>query len=49
MHTQHVLDEGYDCSWCHGFARPERSLTMPPWLFRDGFESASTAAWSATR
>ena len=29
MHKKHVEDKGYDCSWCHGFSRPERALKMP--------------------
>jgi cytochrome c553 len=29
IHDKHVKDKGYDCSWCHGFSRPERSLRMP--------------------
>jgi uncharacterized protein YfaS (alpha-2-macroglobulin family) len=28
-HDKHVKDKKYDCSWCHGFSRPERGLTMP--------------------
>ena len=28
-HDKHVKDKGFDCSWCHGFSRPERGLTMP--------------------
>ncbi len=27
-HEEHVADEGYDCSLCHGFSRPERGLRM---------------------
>ena len=30
LHKRHVTDKGYDCSWCHGFSRPERGLKMPP-------------------
>ncbi len=29
IHEEHVEDEGFDCSWCHGFSRPERGLEMP--------------------
>jgi len=29
IHNEHVEDEGYDCSWCHSFSRPERNLEMP--------------------
>jgi len=29
MHDKHVADEGYDCSWCHEFSRPERGLEQP--------------------
>ena len=29
LHNKHVKDKGYDCSWCHGFSRPERGLRMP--------------------
>lgn len=29
IHEEHVKDEGYDCSWCHGFSRPERGLEIP--------------------
>jgi hypothetical protein len=25
-HEEHVQEEGYDCSLCHGFSRPERGL-----------------------
>jgi len=25
-----LKDKKYDCSWCHGFSRPERGLKMPP-------------------
>jgi hypothetical protein len=28
-HDKHVKDKRYDCSWCHGFSRPERGLRMP--------------------
>jgi hypothetical protein len=46
LHNKHVEDKGYDCSWCHGFARPERGLLPSPLIFADGFESADSAAWS---
>jgi nitrate reductase cytochrome c-type subunit len=29
LHNKHVTDKKYDCSWCHSFSRPERSLKMP--------------------
>ncbi len=29
LHEKHVKDKKYDCSWCHGFSRPERGLRMP--------------------
>ena len=29
-HDKHVKDKRKDCSWCHGFSRPERGLQMPP-------------------
>ncbi len=29
LHDKHVKDKKYDCSWCHSFSRPERSLKMP--------------------
>jgi hypothetical protein len=29
IHDIHVRDKKYDCSWCHGFERPERGLRMP--------------------
>jgi len=29
LHDKHVKDKRYDCSWCHGFSRPERGLRMP--------------------
>ncbi len=28
IHEEHVSEEGYDCSWCHTFSRPERDLRM---------------------
>jgi hypothetical protein len=48
LHGKHVTSEGYDCSWCHGFSRPERGLTPSTALFRDGFSSGATFAWSDT-
>ena len=29
LHEEHVKDKKYDCSWCHQFSRPERSLRTP--------------------
>lgn len=29
VHSKHVDSKEYDCSWCHGFSRPERNLRMP--------------------
>jgi Cytochrome c bacterial/Cytochrome c554 and c-prime len=29
VHEEHVEERRYDCSWCHGFSRPERGLKMP--------------------
>lgn len=29
IHKKHVESKSYDCSWCHGFSRPERNLRMP--------------------
>jgi hypothetical protein len=29
IHTKHVKDKKYDCSWCHSFSRPERGLNVP--------------------
>jgi hypothetical protein len=29
-HDKHVKDKRKDCSWCHGFSRPERGLQLPP-------------------
>jgi hypothetical protein len=46
IHDKHVKDKGFDCSWCHGFGRPERSLTPSSLIFFDDFESAVTDAWS---
>jgi len=48
LHEKHVEDEGYDCSWCHGFSRAERGLTPSDTLFRDDFASGSTFAWTET-
>jgi hypothetical protein len=28
-HDEHVREEGYDCSNCHAFSRPDRGLEMP--------------------
>lgn len=28
-HDTHVTRKKYDCSWCHGFSRPERGLCKP--------------------
>jgi len=30
IHSEHVQDEGFDCSWCHTFSRPERGLQPSP-------------------
>jgi hypothetical protein len=48
LHTKHVVNEGFDCSWCHSFSRPERNLNLPNdgVLFRDGLETGTTYAWS---
>ncbi len=48
LHEEHVLDEDYDCSWCHGFSRPERGLQPSSGVFRDGMESGDTFAWTST-
>ena len=48
MHNKHVADEGFDCSWCHDFSRPERGLSPSDSLFRDDFASGDTFAWGAT-
>jgi hypothetical protein len=48
MHDKHVSDEDFDCSWCHGFSRPERPLIPSSALFRDDLESGDTFAWSST-
>ena len=45
IHEKHVEDKDFDCSWCHGFSRPERALTPSGWIFSDGLESANTNAW----
>ena len=29
IHNKHVSSKQYDCSWCHGFSRPERDLKLP--------------------
>jgi len=29
IHDEHVNEKHFDCSWCHGFSRPERDLKMP--------------------
>lgn len=29
VHDIHVKNKRYDCSWCHGFSRPERGLKKP--------------------
>jgi hypothetical protein len=29
MHSNHVTEKRYDCSWCHNFSRPEQGLRMP--------------------
>ncbi len=46
IHEKHVKDKKFDCSWCHGFSRPERALKISPFIFGDGFESADTYAWT---
>lgn len=46
VHNIHVEDEGFDCSWCHGFSRPERGLTPSTAIFRDNLESGNTYAWT---
>lgn len=30
IHSEHVREERYDCSWCHTFSRPERGLRLHP-------------------
>ncbi len=34
VHDEHVREEGYDCSWCHTFIRPERNLQVSPIMAR---------------
>jgi hypothetical protein len=46
IHEKHVKDKGYDCSWCHGFSRPELGLEPSPMIFVDLFESGDLLAWS---
>ncbi|MBI5583356.1 MAG: choice-of-anchor D domain-containing protein [Deltaproteobacteria bacterium] len=29
LHNRHVSSQGYDCSYCHNFSRPERGLRRP--------------------
>jgi hypothetical protein len=48
LHSKHVGEEDFDCSWCHGFSRPERGLTPSTTIFRDGFTSGNTFAWGTT-
>jgi hypothetical protein len=48
LHNKHVRSEGLDCSWCHGFSRPELGLTPSAALFRDALESGTTHAWTET-
>ena len=48
LHNKHVSDEGFDCSWCHGFSRPERALIPSSTLFMDNFNSGNTFAWTNT-
>jgi len=45
VHSKHVEDKDFDCSWCHGFSRPERGLIPSPAIFRDNLESGGTFAW----
>ena len=47
LHEKHVKDKGFDCSWCHGFNRQERSLTHSPVIFSDGFNLGNPYAWSS--
>jgi hypothetical protein len=35
-HDIHVTEEGFDCSWCHDFSRPERKLSNTPRRIRKG-------------
>ncbi|MBI1922357.1 MAG: chitobiase/beta-hexosaminidase C-terminal domain-containing protein [Geobacter sp.] len=30
IHSRHVATEGFDCSFCHNFSRPERGLSTTP-------------------
>ena len=48
LHSKHVEDMGFDCSWCHGFSRSERGLTPTTTLFREDFASGNTFAWAST-
>ena len=36
IHDEHVRGEGYDCSWCHTFSRPERGLQLSPIMAKLG-------------
>ncbi len=36
VHDKHVSSKKYDCSWCHDFSRPERSLKPSPILTKLG-------------
>jgi len=36
VHDRHVREEGYDCSWCHTFSRPERGLHLSPIMAKLG-------------
>ena len=36
IHDEHVRGEGYDCSWCHTFSRPERGLQVSPIMAKLG-------------
>ncbi len=36
IHNEHVRGEGYDCSWCHTFSRPERGLRVSPIIAKLG-------------
>ena len=45
LHEKHVKDKGLDCSWCHGFSRPELGLEVSPMVFIDPFESGGLDAW----
>ena len=46
IHEKHVKDKKFDCSWCHGFNREERSLTSSPAIFLDGFDLGNPYAWT---